>query len=119
MMEHHAQRLLKLIPAEDDFISQLRQVLSEQLRCGNASLTIVSRKLAMSRRAVQRKLNSQGTSYRNVVDQMRSELSTNFLKQDSAEIEEIAMLLGFSDTCSFYRAFKRWTDRTPQEYLQS
>jgi len=51
MMEHHAQRLLKLIPAEDDFISQLRQVLSEQLRCGNASLTIVSRKLAMSRRA--------------------------------------------------------------------
>lgn len=118
LLEHHAQRLLKQIPAEDSFVSEFRKVLGEELRCGNVSLTTVSRKLAMSRRAIQRKLNSQGTSYRNVLDQVRFEFSTNFLRQEAADIGEIAMLLGFSDTCSFYRAFKRWTGRTPQEYLQ-
>ena len=119
LLEHHAQRLLKQTPSEDDFINEFRKILREQMRCGNANLAAVSRKLAMSRRAVQRKLNSQGTSYRDVLDQMRSEISRNFLRQESADIEEIAALIGFSDTCSFYRAFKRWTGKTPQEYLQS
>lgn len=120
LLEHHAQGLLKQVPAEsDDFIGEFRKILREELNRGNANLAVVSRKLAMSRRAVQRRLNSHGTSYRNILDQMRSELSVDFLKQQSADIEELAMLLGFADTCSFYRAFKRWTGKTPQNYLQS
>lgn len=119
LLEHHAQRLLKQIPSEDDFINQFREILREEMRRGSVNLTQISRKLAMSRRAVQRKLNSYGTSYRDVLEQTRREVSIGFLKQKAADIEEIAMLLGFADTCSFYRSFKKWTGKTPQKYRQS
>lgn len=119
MMEHHAQSLLKRASSADDFVSDLREIINEGLRRGDASLKSAARKMAMSRRAVQRKLNGEGTSYRRLLDELRAERSFVFLRQQTVDISEIAQSLGFSDTCSFYRAFKRWTGGTPQQYLQS
>ena len=118
MLDHHAQRLLKQLPAEDNFLSDLRSALGEGLNRGDARLKTTARKLALSCRALQRKLNEQGTSYQEVLDHLRRELAVDLLTKGQIEIEEIAHFLGFSEPSSFYRAFRRWTGKTPQEYLQ-
>ena len=46
------------------------------------------------------------------------ELAVDLLTERQIEIEEISHFLGFSEPSSFYRAFRRWTGKTPQEYLQ-
>lgn len=118
LLDHHAQRLLKQLPAEDDFLSDLRSALCEGLNRGDVRLKTTARKLALSCRALQRKLNEQGTSYQEVLDCLRRELAVDLLTERQIEIEEITHFLGFSESSSFYRAFRRWTGKTPQEYLR-
>lgn len=117
VLAQHAERLLRQLPIEDDLISQLHETLREQLRRGDVSLATSARALATSRRALQRRLNSLGTSYREVLDQVRCELSVSSLKDEGVNIEDTAFLTRFSEPSAFYRAFKRWTGRTPQQYL--
>jgi AraC-like DNA-binding protein len=118
VLDHYAQRLLKQLPAADDFLSDLRSALGEGLNRGDVRLKTTARKLALSGRALQRKLNGQGTSYREVLDRLRCELAVDLLMERQIEIEEIAHFLRFSEPSSFYRAFRRWTGKTPQQYLQ-
>ena len=109
MLDHYAQRLLKRLPADDDIVCDAREVLRSQLCKGNVSLEATAKALAMSGRSLQRKLNSQGTSYRKVLDRLRYELASYYAAQQ-VEASEIAHLLGFTETSAFYRASKRWTE---------
>lgn len=119
LLHHHAQRLLKNLPTEDVFFNELCKVIREGLHHRNFGLTATARRFGMSRRALQRNLNGQGTSYREVIDRLRCELALSFFEQKQINTEEVAFLLGFSEPSSFYRAFKRWTGKTPQNYLQA
>jgi AraC-like DNA-binding protein len=38
------------------------------------------------------------------------------MEQPNMPITEITFLLGFSDTSSFSRAFRRWTGKSPSDY---
>jgi AraC-like DNA-binding protein len=70
----------------------------------------------MSVRSLGRGLAAEGTSYRELLDQLRRETAARHLADDRVAIAEVAFLLGFADLSAFYRAFKRWTGRTPAEF---
>jgi AraC-like DNA-binding protein len=116
-LDHHAQRLLDQLPLEDGFLSEVRSAVSEGIERRDLGLNTMARKLAMSRRALQRRLSGCGTSYREILDQARYELTLRLLRELPSGPEEISFLLGFSEPRAFYRAFKRWTGKTPQAYL--
>ena len=104
---------------ENSFITELRKVLEAGLGSGDVSLRTVARKTAMSRRAVQRELMNQGTTFRVVLDAARYRAAADLLKQEAADPGKVAARLGFSHQSSFYRAFKRWTGKTPLEFMKS
>lgn len=70
----------------------------------------------MTSRTLRRRLQEEGHSLRGILDNVRSEVAVRYLRENQLTNEEIAHLLGFSDTASFGRAFRRWTDRGPREY---
>ena len=72
--------------------------------------------LAMSPRTMRRKLKSQGTTLHNIVDQVRKNLSINFLHGTRMNVDDIAEQLGFSSAANFRTAFKHWTNKTPTMY---
>jgi AraC-like DNA-binding protein len=109
MLDQHAERLLKRLPAEYNIAEQVREVLRTRLGSGDVSLNAIARTLAMSGRNLQRNLNSQGTSYRKLLDSLRYELALDYTAQQMDAIE-ITHRLGFTETSAFYRAFKRWTE---------
>lgn len=117
MLDNHAQYLLKQMPTEKDLLYELSRILRESLRYGEIDLNSSARKLGMSRRSLQRKLKTQGVSYRKLLKQIRYELAMNLLTQENTSIEETAFLLGYSEKSSFYRAFKEWTGKTPHKFL--
>jgi AraC-like DNA-binding protein len=115
ILDQYGQSLLKQ-SAKDDFLGDVRKVLSDGFSRGDVDLETTARKLALSGRSLQRELNGRGTSYREELDRFRCDLALDLLSR--TEIHEIAALLRFSESSSFYRAFRRWTGKTPREYLQ-
>ena len=72
--------------------------------------------LLLSERSLQRKLADAGTSYREVLDDTRREMALAYLASKPHTLSEITFLLGFADSRSFSRAFRRWTGQSPSEY---
>ncbi|MCY1013835.1 helix-turn-helix transcriptional regulator [Nannocystis pusilla] len=72
--------------------------------------------MGTSERTMQRRLRQAGTSFRDVVDDVRREAALAQLGRRDATVTDIAFMLGFSDLSAFSRAFRRWTGASPSEY---
>lgn len=69
-------------------------------------------------RTLRRRLHERDTSYREMVDEFRLNLAKQYLSTPHLSITEIGDLLGFADSKSFLRAFKRWTGVTTKSYRE-
>jgi AraC-like DNA-binding protein len=76
----------------------------------------VAATLCMTSRTLRRKLEAEGTSYSDLLDGVRHALALDYLGTPMLSAADIAAALGFSDTASFRRAFKRWTGASPADF---
>jgi len=83
---------------------------------GISSLTDILQKAQISERSLQRKLESEGTSFRALVDKIRCEKAIQLLKNPNLSLEMIAEHLGYTNSKNFSRAFKRWTATSPRRF---
>lgn len=81
------------------------------------SLNEVASKLSVSPRTLIRKLQSEGTKFQIVKDELAKKQVANYLADGSLSVESIGHLMGFSDVSSFRRSFKRWFGETPSAYI--
>jgi AraC-like DNA-binding protein len=80
---------------------------------GKAKAENVAKVLALSLRTLARRLADEGTTYGEVVDQLRKTLAIQYLKDPGMSLSQIAWLLGYEGPTSFNHAFERWTGRSP------
>jgi AraC-like DNA-binding protein len=73
----------------------------------------VAKSLGHSERTLTRKLADEGTTYEQVLDQLRQSLAHQYMKEQGVSLSQIAWLLGYEGSTSFNHAFKRWTGRSP------
>lgn len=73
-------------------------------------------RLGMSARELRRKLRLESTGYREICDDVRSQVAMKYLRDTSLAVEHIGLIMGFDNGSNFRRAFHRWTQRTPAEY---
>ena len=99
--------------------SQVRRLLIDMLPSGEADQERVASRLNRSASTLQRQLQSEGLSYRNVLESTRRSLAEEYLTDNKHSHAQIAYLLGFSDQSNFSRAFKRWTSKSPRAYQDS
>jgi AraC-like DNA-binding protein len=79
----------------------------------------VARTLGLSRRSLRRRLVSEGSSYKTIVKEALAIVAKHYLREKRLTIQETAYEMGFADTSTFHRAFKRWTGRTPSAYRET
>lgn len=94
---------------------QVRRLVLGPLGLG-ASIEAVAQRLAMSPRSLRRRLEEEHASFRDVVDAERRLLARQLLEGTDMKLDEVALHLGYSDTPSFTRAFRRWFDHAPGEH---
>jgi AraC-like DNA-binding protein len=101
----------------DRLAARVRAAIIENLANDKLSLEYVARVLHHSERTLRRQLSAQGTSYQNILDEVRLEHATQYLRA-GLTAEQVSMRVGYQDSRALYRAFKRWTGRPLAEARQ-
>jgi AraC-like DNA-binding protein len=76
----------------------------------------VANTLNVSSRTLRRNLRLENTTFQAISDQLRHELSKRYLQNSRLNLDEIAHLVGFTETTNFRRAFRRWEGQPPAKY---
>lgn len=107
--------------AREDLSTRARveNALLELLPSGRTQIDDIASELAISRRSLQRRLSEEGTSWLDILNSERMRLSLHYLKNTNLNAAEVSFLLGFEDPNSFFRAFRRWTDATPEAWREA
>jgi AraC-like DNA-binding protein len=98
-----------------DIVNRVKATIIDTLANGSVSEASVADQLHMSPRNMHRKLQKEGTSFKQLLTGVRKELALQYIQDRSKTLTEISFLLGFSEVSSFSRAFKGWTGRPPSE----
>jgi AraC-like DNA-binding protein len=93
---------------------RVHAALLESLPSGLVTIDAIARKLAMSKRTLQRRIEAEGQGYQQILRKAREALARHYLKKTALPAAEISFLLGFDEPNSFYRAFRNWTGTTPE-----
>lgn len=118
-LEWHARELLKKLAQDanaNPTIERVRKAIAERLPDAIVTIDRIARALDTSSRTLQRRLSAEGTSLAEVLQELRIELALRYLAEPDLGIEDVALMLGFSDSRAFRRAFKRWRGITPAEH---
>ncbi len=115
MCERQCEALLASLDVQEGLLSRLRRLLLA--RPGDfPNLDSAASALHTSGRSLRRHLAAAGTSYQQVLDEVRKRLALQYLETTHLPLFEIALLLGFSDPSNFRRAFRKWTGKAPTDY---
>ena len=102
----------------DPFLRDTRVAIRRALPGGALTIDSLAEELEISRRTLQRRLSGLGSSFKQILQDVREEQSRRYLDDPRLAITEIALLLGYSDQASFSNAFKSWCGCAPSEYRQ-
>jgi AraC-like DNA-binding protein len=97
-------------------VTQQTRVLITQHLAQGAPMEVVAAGLGLSERTLRRRLTEQGTSYQELLDEVRASLSTELLTRARLGVEDTALRLGYAEASSFIHAFKRWHGVTPTAF---
>ncbi|WP_082079012.1 SDR family NAD(P)-dependent oxidoreductase [Pseudoalteromonas rubra] len=114
--ENDLARRLAELDADASMSQKVKALLMELLPSGQVSAEQVAAKLAISKRTLQRKLDSESANFQSLLSALRSELARQYLHRSSMSLQEIAFLLGFSDANTFIRAFSKWHGVSPGQF---
>jgi AraC-like DNA-binding protein len=99
---------LKSLQGNELFSDKIKQLIINDFKGQTPSIEIASAKLNMTPRSLQRKLKEDNTSYRTIITDLKKELAQTIMGQSDFRVGEVAELLGYADSSSFRKAYKKW-----------
>jgi AraC-like DNA-binding protein len=99
-----------------NFLDSLRLILEIYIAHDEYKIDSIAKAIDMPSRTLQRRLKALGTSFNEVLGEIRFKIAKTNLKSKTWSIQEISAGLGYSDDAHFVRAFKRWSGMTPGEF---
>ncbi|MEO0357130.1 MAG: AraC family transcriptional regulator [Pseudomonadota bacterium] len=114
LFEPRLQRQINSADTRPTTRTKVAHCLNEFLPSGRATVDEVAQELAMSKRTLQRRLSDEGTNWIEVLNDARETLAKHYLATTEYGPAEVSFLLGYEDPNSFFRAFKRWQNMSPE-----
>lgn len=96
----------------DEIVNQLYNLLVRSDR-NFPNAPEAATQLGLSERTLYRRLAGQGLTFGQMLERVREQRAVYLLQKTDLSVERIADTLGFAETASFSRAFKRWTGSSP------
>lgn len=116
--EAQANRVLEDIE-EKSVYSNVKQVILQYLGEEAVDIEFVAHKLGVSIRVLQKRLKEEKRTFRDALNQVRSQLATHYIRHTDMDMGSIALFLGYSEASAFLRAYKKQTGKRPGEIRYS
>ncbi len=111
-LQQQCQILIAKLTTQGHFIDDVRMVVLA--RPGFfPDIDYVAEKLGLSTRTLRRRLKEEGSSYRELLEEIRFGLAKEYLGETKLPMEEISVLLGYTESGNFSHAFRRWSGESP------
>jgi AraC-like DNA-binding protein len=110
--EHNLERLWRPLSCTD----RVRALMNGRPASALPDMAVAARALGLSVRSLRRRLDDEGTSYRELTQSALHESACSMLRNPVLTLQTVAHQLGFADPTAFHRAFRRWAKLTPAEY---
>ena len=117
-LERYALNLIHKIYLPNSLADKVICLLGKGMQGEKPLVESIAAELVVSARSLQNKLSREGTTFQQLLDYSRKEMAMQYLKNPEMTLCDIAFMLGFSEQSAFNHAFKRWTGKTPKQYLQ-
>lgn len=82
-------------------------------RSESPALESLAATLDMAPSTLRRRLEDEGAGWQQLKDGVRRDLAIQRLADQRLTLDDVAAQLGFNDTSSFHRAFRKWTGSPP------
>lgn len=93
---------------------QVRRLIARALPTGNCSIGLVGGHLGVHPRTLQRKLREDGTSFAQLLDEVRRERAEHYLAESDLPMGQLALMLGYGEQSAFSRSCVRWFGASPR-----
>ena len=112
----HGEHLLAQTPSNQQKLrAKVEGLITQSLPGTIIPADKAAEHLGLSARTFARRLREEGTSYREIVEDLRCDLAQTFIK-NGLVLTEISYALGYADQAAFSTAFKRWTGQAPSAF---
>ena len=108
------RRMLDRSTSATSVTERVRRLLEQDP--GRSSSRDIAALLGVSTSTMKRRLEDEGTTFRQVRQSLLRERAIVLLLDHSLTISQIAVDLGYGDPGNFSHAFKRWTGQSPSEF---
>ena len=103
----------------ENFVMSVRNIISKHLDEGHCTLNAVLEYFPYEKRAFQRRLDAHGTSYRTLLNEVRFEKATHYLRHSNVPVSKLADMLCYESVSVFSRAFKERYGVSPSVWRRS
>ena len=96
--------------------SRVRKIIERRRSDEAVTVEDIAGRLTMSAQHLRRLLREEGTSFREIKEEVLRDEAIASLVRGGETVEELSERLGFSEPSAFRRAFRRWTGSPPGSY---
>jgi AraC-like DNA-binding protein len=116
----YADDLLQRGALSENICQRVKSFITESIGLEPMTQEAVATRMNMSRSSLQRHLNAEGVSFRQLRDEVVYSLGRDALTTTETSITQIALALGYAEASSFDRAFARMSGGlTPSQYRRT
>jgi AraC-like DNA-binding protein len=118
MLQSFPARLMELEQLNSSLGNRVLGLIGTDFNGELPTLPEIAERLLTTTATLHRRLKAEGTSWQQLKDEARREAAMNYIDSGEYSNVQVAEMMGFSDPSTFYRAFRKWTGQTPQQYRQ-
>ena len=103
VLTERGDALLKELESSKSVRGRVESLLMPVLHTGDIAMDSIAAKLAVSRQTLFRKLKAEGTTFEQVLDDLRHRMALHYLSGKKVSVNQTAYLIGFSEPAAFRR----------------
>ncbi len=117
MLDYFENEAKKILDEQElqSWYSKVEKEIFKNIGEKEITIDLISSNLGTTPRTLQNYLKSENKTFRDALNKIRQKLAEHYINNTKMDYGTISFLLGYSEPSSFFRAYKKWNNKTPKQ----